>query len=107
VVSRMKLDLMLLHEFLFDRLVITRDIIFHPLMYGLIGGNKPLIAVFSHFEHDPVPPVITYVYRKKFFMQAIHFSEIELPQMAFSFDEFGKLDIPVELDDHGEIIQFI
>jgi hypothetical protein len=90
-------------EFFFDGFVITGAIIFNPVRYGLIGRNEPFIALLTHLEHNSVTPVVTYVDRKKFFMQAIHFSEIELPQMALGFDEFGKLDISVELNDHGKV----
>jgi len=73
----------------------------------MVGYDDPIVAILPHFEHDPVPPVITDIHCEQFFMKAVDLSEIEFPESSFHFEEFGKLDITVELDDHNLGIAFL
>jgi hypothetical protein len=89
-------------KFFLNGFVETGTAVPNPVRYRLLRNNQPVVSFLSHLEHDAVAAIVADINSEQFFMETIYLSEIEFPQPSFGFDQFGKLDIPVELNNHGE-----
>jgi len=66
----------------------------------LLFDDLPDAVLPLHPQHDPVAAVITYIYSKQSFLQAVRLAEIEFSQSAVSLHQFGELNVPDELYLH-------
>jgi hypothetical protein len=66
----------------------------------LLFNDLPNAVFALHPEYDPVAAVIAYVYGEKSFLETVRLAEIEFPQPAVGFYEFGELDVANELYLH-------
>jgi hypothetical protein len=89
-------------KFLLNGFVEAGTAVPYPVGYRVLRDDQPVVSFLTHLEHDAVAAIVADINSKKFLMETIYLSEIEFPQTAFGFDQFGKLDIPVELNNHGE-----
>jgi hypothetical protein len=86
-------------QFFFDEVVKYGLVLPYPCRQ-LLFDDLPDAVFTLHSEHDPVAAVITHIYGKHSFRQAIRFAEVELSQAAIGFYQLGKLDIPDKLYLH-------
>jgi hypothetical protein len=66
----------------------------------LLLDDLPYAIFTLHSQNDTVPTVVADIDCEQSFLQSIRLAEVELPQPAIGFNEFGKLDIPDKLYLH-------